>query len=224
MTDHKKWACDYCTYENWGASKKCTLCCAVRPLQYITEPATSSQDIYKMASLMHQPSGNTSLTTSQNTSQPSTSDIVSCLSESNPDNKWACQLCTYLNWPKALRCTQCLHERHKPVPKTSPVKDKSTFSTPLSINVNIAEASGGCSPNTDSVHQSPPRSISPSSPEAAAKIGNNNRNRTMSSAVSAAVRGKWICSACTYENWIKSTKCVLCAAARGQQVILIIRI
>ncbi|KAF3853744.1 hypothetical protein F7725_014432 [Dissostichus mawsoni] len=26
-------------------------------------------------------------------------------------NKWSCKMCTYLNWPRALRCTQCLCQR-----------------------------------------------------------------------------------------------------------------
>lgn len=28
-------------------------------------------------------------------------------------HKWSCQMCTYLNWPRAVRCTQCLCQRHK---------------------------------------------------------------------------------------------------------------
>lgn len=29
----------------------------------------------------------------------------------NPHNKWSCHACTYLNWPKAIRCTQCQRNR-----------------------------------------------------------------------------------------------------------------
>ena len=146
-------------------------------------------------------------------SQPSTSSI-SCNKDVNLEKKWTCQLCTYLNWPKALRCTQCQHEHGKSISKVSPNKEKDIYSTPLSINVNIAEASGGCSPN--STRQTTPHSIFPSTTEHAGRIGNNNRNKFMPSVVSAASRGKWICGACTYENWPKSTKCVLCATSRGQ--------
>lgn len=28
-------------------------------------------------------------------------------------SKWSCQMCTYLNWPRAVRCTQCLCQRPK---------------------------------------------------------------------------------------------------------------
>lgn len=30
---------------------------------------------------------------------------------SNPHNKWSCHSCTYLNWPKATKCTQCSAKR-----------------------------------------------------------------------------------------------------------------
>lgn len=29
----------------------------------------------------------------------------------NPKNKWSCPVCTYLNWPKAIKCTQCQRKR-----------------------------------------------------------------------------------------------------------------
>ena len=225
MTDSKKWACEYCTYENWIASKKCTLCYAIRSPQYITEPATSSQDIYNMANLMRkppdiklpsqeisaqnrpqQPIGKTT-----QSSQPSTSTISCESTNSDVEKKWACLLCTYLNWPKALHCTQCQHERHKGLSTvSSTIKDNINYSTPLSINVNIAEASGGV-PNNSKAQEN----ISPSE-EVAKESKKNLSKEQIFSEISAAVRGKWICPACTYENWPKATKCILCATGRGQ--------
>lgn len=205
MTDQKKWSCAYCTYHNWIASGKCTLCNASKPLQYITEP-TSSQDIYKMASLMQQPS------IKETPSAPSTSIEIRGSENIDPNKKWSCQICTYLNWPKALRCTQCqtekgklLHSSNEMLASNNKVIDEK-YSSPLSINVSIAEASGGCA---TSPHHSP------NGREAAAKSGNNEHGRAVSNIVSAAVRGKWICTACTYENWPKSTKCVICNTVRG---------
>ena len=39
----------------------------------------------------------------------------------NPKNKWSCPSCTYLNWPKAMKCTQCQRRR-----STSPTSEEGT--------------------------------------------------------------------------------------------------
>ena len=121
MTDSPKtkWICEYCTYENWPASKKCTLCRASKPPQLITEdaPPPVDQDIYKMASLITPPSPPhrlvedankphslsieaSSSQQSRESSVPSSSSLVS--------GKWPCKVCTYLNWPRSTKCIQCL--------------------------------------------------------------------------------------------------------------------
>ena len=33
--------------------------------------------------------------------------------------KWACLMCTYLNWPRAARCAQCLHPKRRLSPAVS---------------------------------------------------------------------------------------------------------
>ena len=200
MTDPrfgKKWSCDYCTYENWPASKKCILCRAPKPphLGLINEDVLATeQDIYKIAPLVQQ----TSTTASPTKTNPS-----------DTGNKWSCHLCTYLNWPRSAKCTQCLTARRK----TSPVASASSTQDqlqPLSINVNIAESPSSGPPSQKNSPNSPNRS--PSSPEEAKEI-NNDKNKAKAVAARAA---KWTCKACTYENWPKATKCVLCGTLRGK--------
>lgn len=195
LTRSPKWSCEYCTYENWPATKKCVLCRAPKPPQYIDEDAPVEQDIYKMAPLVY-PDAIGPCSSHSTSSQPVVSDPVS--------QKWTCQTCTYLNWPKAGKCTQCLTVRPRSAGSISPTQ-------PLSIDVNIAE-SGVSAKN------------SPSSPEAAKAI-NNDKNRAVATAVkSTPLPNKWPCRSCTYENWMRSLKCVLCgmprldsAAARPQK-------
>ncbi|KAI0207295.1 Ubiquitin thioesterase zranb1-B [Lamellibrachia satsuma] len=194
----QKWACEYCTYENWPASKKCTLCRAPKPLQYICEEVPADKpDIYQMGSLA-------------SPSESPSSSNTSVRSSSEQSNKWACQVCTYLNWPKAARCTQCLMPRSPPVKvvarTTSAGHDRMQ---PLSINVSI----GGSLLGSAGAQHSSPRT-SPNSPEAA-KALNNDKNKIAASVSSAKV-AKWSCRVCTYENWPRSLKCVLCGVPRGK--------
>ncbi len=200
----RKWKCEYCTYENYPATKKCTLCRAPKPPQFINEDAPPpEQDIYKLARLVSSPTQETS---NENEAGPLSSPTSA---SSRPDmigNKWPCQVCTFLNWPKSQKCTQCLTSRPKVVPVVSHSKSQDHMK-PLSISVNIESAGTACknSPRTS------PRT-SPNSPEQA-KALNNDKNK----AVAAASKGsKWTCKACTYENWPKTSKCILCGIPKGK--------
>ena len=201
MTDvlqkDRKWSCEYCTYENWPASKKCVLCRAPKPMQYIDEDAAAvEQDIYKMAPLICHDSipidtSKTSRDVDVNSSRWSSS--------TDPSAKWTCHMCTYLNWPKALRCTQCRSARQKQLSATL----GTAVSRPLNVDVNA-------SPDTVSSARN-----SPSSPEAA-KATNNDRNRSVAG-LSTNETVKWPCRACTYENWPRAMHCVLCGLPRGDR-------
>ena len=99
----KKWSCEYCTYENWPKAGKCTLCRQPRPQQVITsETLPVENDIYKIA-----PAG-----CGSGSPSPTSEDYARPIA-SDPSSKWACQICTYLNWPRAIKCTQCLTPRPK---------------------------------------------------------------------------------------------------------------
>ena len=227
VTETKKWPCEYCTFKNWPAAKKCTLCRAPRPIQLITDESSQvAQDIYKIAPLVSaQATPKISLVTP---SSPASTSVGSA------SDKWPCSACTYLNYPRAIKCTQCMTPRAKVSLSLVPASAQShDLTSPLSISVNIEE----------SPHSSPSsRRSSPNSPEAAKAI-NNDRNRAVatgsgsgsslgvscgssrdliscSTSSSFSVAGnagsKWTCKACTYSNWPRSQKCILCGTAKGR--------
>ncbi|XP_077992452.1 ubiquitin thioesterase Zranb1-like [Glandiceps talaboti] len=154
MSDSKKWQCEYCTFMNWPAAMKCTLCRAPKPL-HIIPPESRRAD-----------------------SGPS-SPLICAEASENENNKptmakWSCKTCTFLNWPKATRCMQCY------TPKGGTI---------------IVNESGSPRTTTSSKRQPP---ISPDC--------DKNKARVL----------KWTCAACTYDNWPKAKKCVLCHALRDR--------
>ncbi|XP_040922758.1 ubiquitin thioesterase ZRANB1 [Toxotes jaculatrix] len=177
MTEQKvKWACDYCTYENWPSAVKCTMCRAQRSSGPIIteEPYKNSPDLDP--SVEWDPprteSGSSLLICPDSSARPR----VRSASMAEIANKWSCQMCTYLNWPRAIRCTQCLCQR----PRTS-----SPTESPQTSGSNA-----GCRP---ALH---------SPVDTCEEYNDRNRLNTH--------QQHWTCSACTYQNWPKSTKCVVC--------------
>ncbi|XP_022080851.1 ubiquitin thioesterase Zranb1-like [Acanthaster planci] len=115
--DHKKWTCEYCTYNNWPSAIKCTLCQARRPVQYIsapTSPEVPRRDLISRGT----GTGTVPLILPG-------SDHRGPLS---PAVKWSCKHCTYMNWPQATKCALCysspgsssptLENRGRGMPKT----------------------------------------------------------------------------------------------------------
>ncbi|XP_037576842.1 ubiquitin thioesterase trabid-like [Dermacentor silvarum] len=139
-----KWTCQHCTYENWPKALRCVICQNLRPTLIEEEASSEERDIYKI------------------------SPIVSP-DPANPYQKWACGRCTYLNWPRSSKCTQCLQLRGSPsvVPASPPSSQPQQATT-----------------STEVAHSS------------------------------TDLRCKWTCHACTYENWPKSRKCVMCNVGR----------
>lgn len=177
MTEQKvKWVCDYCTYENWPSAIKCTMCRAQRSRGPIIteEPYKNSPDLD--ASLEWDSSriesGSSLLICPDSSARPR----VRSSSMAEIANKWSCQICTYLNWPRAIRCTQCLCQR----PRTS-----SPTESPQTSGSNA-----GCRP---ALH---------SPVDTCEEYNDRNRLNTH--------HQHWICSACTYQNAPKTTKCVVC--------------
>ncbi|XP_028422670.1 ubiquitin thioesterase ZRANB1 isoform X2 [Perca flavescens] len=112
MTEQKvKWACDYCTYENWPSAVKCTMCRAPKSRGPIIteEPYKNSPDLDPSPEWDPPRTGSVSnlLICPDSSARPR----VRSAGIAEIANKWSCQMCTYLNWPRALRCTQCLCQR-----------------------------------------------------------------------------------------------------------------
>ncbi|KAL2078566.1 hypothetical protein ACEWY4_026251 [Coilia grayii] len=167
-----KWACEYCTYENWPSAIKCTMCRAPRPgSPIITEEPFKSSPVLDPGQEWDPPrdegGGSGLLICPDSSARPR----VKLPNQAEPSAKWSCHMCTYLNWPRAVRCTQCLCQRAR-----SPTE----------------------SPQTSGSGRRPsPPPVDPCEEY-------NDRNRINTHAQ------HWTCSACTYENWPKSHRCVVC--------------
>ncbi|KAL8585894.1 hypothetical protein ACOMHN_019309 [Nucella lapillus] len=212
--EQSKWPCEYCTFNNWPASKKCTLCQAPRRPQLITDSVNDEKDIYKMAALAQ-----TNNIICSGGEGSSNQDAMGSNSESRMmtastgggggNNKWACVMCTYLNSPKATRCSQCLSLRQKnaPVQSSSPV----LASSANSLTGSKCDADSGTGA---------PNSNSPSLPDLNS-VNNDNKSvttssRSASSVMSASQGNKWSCKVCTYENFPRAARCTLCRTPRAR--------
>ncbi|CAL8379994.1 ubiquitin thioesterase ZRANB1 [Gadus morhua] len=125
MTEQRmKWDCDYCTYENWPSAIKCTMCHAQRTSgPIITEESHIGSPSVDPAVGWGPPrteicsssggggggGGGSLLICPDSSARPR----VRPTSTTETTNKWSCQVCTYLNWPRAIRCTQCLTQRRR---------------------------------------------------------------------------------------------------------------
>lgn len=85
----QKWTCEYCTYENYPSSIKCTMCRGPKP--FVTE------DIYRLHGKDEKFTSNVSL---------SGSATGSCETKSKR-RKWSCETCTFVNSSKDQICIQC---------------------------------------------------------------------------------------------------------------------
>lgn len=174
MTEQRiKWACDYCTYENWPSAVKCTMCRAQRSRGPIIteEPYKNSPDLDPSPDWdpPRTQSGGNLLICPDSSARPR----IRSTSMAEIANKWSCQMCTYLNWPRALRCTQCLCQRPRTSSPTESPSGSNAVSRPLHSPVDTCEEY-------------------------------NDRNRLNTH------QQHWTCAACTYQNWPKTTKCVVC--------------
>lgn len=183
-----KWNCEYCTYENWPSSLKCTMCRGTKPLL--------GEDIYRLRDPSPQRSSSnvasgpvphiSHTTDSYNLSpQNYSQNLPSC-------GKWSCDACTYMNYQNASRCVQC--SNRKPANHTQSMH---------SIASNLHE------------HLAPLRLGDPPPPSLPLNSGSNAQlNQASLNRVQTPTNtnpDKWCCIVCTYENWPKATKCVMCA-------------
>ncbi|KAF4084749.1 hypothetical protein AMELA_G00109540 [Ameiurus melas] len=133
MTDpHSKWACEYCTYENWPSAVKCTMCRAQRPSAAIIDEELNE---FQSNSVHGDDSGTSSLIICPDSSarprvrplrpsEPGNRASVSRPNEEYNDKnrlhapRWSCTMCTYENWAETRSCAVC---EHPPPNDASPV-------------------------------------------------------------------------------------------------------
>ena len=167
-----KWACEYCTFENWSAAKKCAMCMALKPLYIVVDKHTVSEnelDIYKLAPVYDGDGAGASIS-----------------------NSFRCLVCAKQNNSAAKICDKCGSELDLGLLLPTSFQD-------LSINTNLSDVTSHSSKNSPRVSPTTIQSI---------KSINNLKNKTFLSI------SKWTCSICTYQNWPKSNKCVLCLTSK----------
>ena len=147
--------------------------------------------------------------------------------------KWTCASCTFSNWPNTGQCTMCGTPRtrgglkHDPIISAGGRRDQSSRSPHLSESIlnyatsGVGGAVGGAACHAGSLDE---RAAPSSSQDAlliqpvAAKSKQNSRNgkRTSSQQQADNINNvkKWKCHQCTYENWPRAVKCIMCQSAR----------
>lgn len=214
-----KWACEYCTYENWPSAIKCTMCRAQRPSggAIITEePFKSSPALdaslhqWNPADLSNSPSqgGSSLLICPDSSARPR----VRVTDVPETSSKWSCHMCTYLNWPRAIRCTQCLCQRQQAQQQLQLQQQQQQQ------HGHHATRQGHHSQQPRSPTESPQTSGSGCRPTAPVTVTDpceeyNDRNRLNTHTQ------HWTCTACTYENWAKALKCVVCDHPRPNSLL-----
>jgi ubiquitin thioesterase ZRANB1 len=101
-----KWSCSVCTYLNFAVAQKCTMCRQPK----LTTMNTASADIYQL-----------NASSETNTQQEQAQQQIPATYIDSVE-KWPCDQCTFLNYPRAVRCTQCGSYRFIGISRLSPVQ------------------------------------------------------------------------------------------------------
>lgn len=106
----EKWFCEYCTYENFQLSLKCTMCKGQKPLlnEDIFRLSPSTQQPISQSQLI-EPSSEIFYNNACGITKNDDDDVKT--SSSQQHNKWSCSTCTYLNYMKTQKCVQCNTKR-----------------------------------------------------------------------------------------------------------------
>ena len=128
--DHKKWTCEYCTYNNWPSAIKCTLCQARRPVQYISAPTSPEEP---RRELIPRATGTRKAPLILPGSDHRGSLPLAA--------KWSCRICTYMNWPQATKCALCytLHSSSSPTADNKGRGTTKSFRLPRSPEASQVE-------------------------------------------------------------------------------------
>lgn len=209
----KKWRCDYCTYDNWPTSAKCTMCRAPAVL-------IQGQDIYSLDRRERPPSPQNQNIFGLDSSSVRGPALKTLKSPEAETLKWSCTVCTYYNFARAVRCTQCATPRKKMSPAVSRNSPGSPRSSPLPPSPTpVTQPSISNANRTNAIRslaeQLQPLHISVSAGHTGITPLAASSRTTTTTTTSAAKVTKWTCAACTYENWPRSPQCVVCRVKKG---------
>ena len=153
-------------------------------------------------------------------------------------SKWVCFVCTYGNWPNSKHCTMCnalRRQHHKLSPQVG--GDGVPGGVGSSGGNGGGGGGGGAGVIGDSILDYVPRHLDyVASPGAVgggmydeirvphhsqhARDSTSNRSsakpRKKSSVDNRSGQRKWKCSKCTYENWARAGKCIMCQTTKNK--------
>jgi hypothetical protein len=172
------------------------------------------------------------------------------INQSIEKEKWSCNVCTYLNWPKSAKCVQCYtlktNRNDNLVDLVSlnndgeVMKSKMNKKSFTNLHEQLQQNLVINANNTISNNRSPcnsPCTVSKTLESSkqttnVSKSGENNVNKkpvtdlietpattTINDSV-AIENKKWSCLGCTYQNWPKSQRCVMCNLQRNNNTII----
>ncbi len=138
------------------------------------------------------------------------------ITSQTPSGKWVCQSCTYTNWPNVNQCVMCCtvrgtrpyHVRGTGRQRSSEASSSGILPTDSILDYASYVGAVGGTAHTSSAENLSIRSRDSPVHSMRAK-GGRNGNRTASNMENRAMK-KWKCQQCTYENWPRASRCVLC--------------
>ena len=224
-----KWSCPSCTYHNWLSSLRCILCDCPKPLGLDAKPPGKAR-------LPNQPLAPRRKKTLSSAASPhiggpplsprspgwpdsSAADVIQPRererSRGAPPRKWHC-VCRHSNWSNSTRCAVCgavrastQREWAEP-PSGGEARTISRGESILDYACGVGAVGG-----SSNVCPDPPlgRDPSPVSHHPTRAKPSKNGNRS-SSAENRGNQRKWKCPRCTFENWPRTLKCVMCDSPR----------
>ena len=222
MALNTKWDCPLCTYLNWSSTAKCVLCGCSRPTHGTIVPPKST-----IAKLKQATQGSLSITKSQTPTSKSPSRTLSggtggvlgagAVPETRRRSQWSCGECTYLNWSNSSTCTLCSTPRNKLATPTSHQIPPTLSSRKVSKSGSIFDYAG-TSEATPSLEPTRPSKVSKHNKKPSPQYEKKQISPSSSSSSSSSSK-KWICPTCTYENWPRSVKCVMCQRVPSPQLL-----
>ena len=225
-----KWTCPECAYSNWGSSTVCVLCSTQKPIDIFPKSPSGKfrSHAHSQMTLAWPKVANASGIRSPGPSGATYNPQIICPTSNYPSSshnsryssskestgKWICSTCTYNNCPNTSQCTMCRHPRGRKMRvKATGLQIESPHSPSVGESIlNYASyvgAVGGAAYSDDR-----PPSCSRDSPTNPPKAKSGKNGNKFSSNMESRASKKWRCHRCTYENWTKTTKCIMCQAPK----------
>lgn len=229
------WICEQCAFVNTPTLSMCSVCQAPRkrttervsPLSIanlsgysVSDGRTRIQDSDALPFDTPKPvlledficpprgaSGSPPLALSVKQQNKSKSNVMSTSLSASAQSKWTCSSCTYDNWPNASRCTMCKTLRRLTSAKARRCQQSGNGWHGATVNTFSAPNGGG--------RVTLPLSDQSTVTGRASAVSRTRGKAAAEKRTSVSPTRKWVCRICTFENWSKASRCVICRAVRS---------